>query len=190
MGQIAARIAQINKQITALSPQRTSPTAPAATTTAGDSFAAHLDTALRSTGTAGAKLNQDGVPVDLVTYGNGRIPPNALQSIDHGSHRLWAPAAESFKAMTAAARRDGVTIGVTDSYRSYDQQVDLAKRKGLYSQGGLAAKPGTSEHGWGLSLDLDLGSKAQSWMRAHAKDYGFTENVPREPWHWTFKPSG
>ena len=58
--------------------------------------------------------------------------------------------------MTEAARRDGVSIGVTDSYRSYGEQVDLARRKGLYSQGGLAAKPGTSDHGWGLSLDLDL----------------------------------
>jgi hypothetical protein len=42
----------------------------------------------------------------------------------------------------------GVDIGVTDSYRSYDAQVDVARRKGLYSQGGLAATPGTSDHGW------------------------------------------
>jgi LAS superfamily LD-carboxypeptidase LdcB len=92
--------------------------------------------------------------------------------------------------MTDAARRDGVTIGVTDSYRSYGEQVDLARRKGLYSQGGLAAKPGTSDHGWGLSLDLDLDGKAQAWMRRHADEYGFDENVPREPWHWTYKPGG
>jgi zinc D-Ala-D-Ala carboxypeptidase len=190
MGQIAARIAQLNKQITALSPQRAVRPAAGGGAVGGDSFAAHLDSALRPTGTAAAELTADGVPVDLVRYGNGRVPATALQSIGRGSHRLWSPAAEAFNAMTAAAKRDGVTLGVTDSYRSYDEQVDLAKRKGLYSQGGLAAKPGTSEHGWGLSLDLDLDGKAQSWMRAHAKDHGFTENVPREPWHWTFKPSG
>jgi hypothetical protein len=80
----------------------------------------------------------------------------------------------------------GVDIGVTDSYRSYDAQVDVARRKGLYSQGGLAATPGTSDHGWGMSLDLDLDSRALSWMRANAGRYGFVEDVPREPWHWTF----
>jgi hypothetical protein len=195
LGNIAARIAQINQQITALSPKAApTPAAGTASTTAsGQTFATELATAMRSasaTGTSSTKLTKDGVPADLVHYGNGKIPSNALESIGRGGHRLWSPAADAFKAMTAAARQDGVTIGVTDSYRSYDQQVDLARRKGLYSQGGLAAKPGTSEHGWGLSLDLDLGSKAQSWMRKHAGEYGFQENVPREPWHWTFKPSG
>ena len=196
LGNIAARIAQINQQITALSPKaaptRATGTATGATAS-GQTFATELATAMRSasaTGTSSITLTKDGVPADLVQYGNGRIPANALESIGRGGHRLWSPAADAFKAMTAAARQDGVTIGVTDSYRSYDQQVDLARRKGLYSQGGLAAKPGTSEHGWGLSLDLDLGSKAQAWMRKHAGEYGFKENVPREPWHWTFKPSG
>jgi LAS superfamily LD-carboxypeptidase LdcB len=89
--------------------------------------------------------------------------------------------------MRADARAAGVEIGVTDSYRSYDQQVDVARRKGLYSQGGLAAKPGTSDHGWGMSLDLDLDSRAQAWMRANAGRHGFVEDVPREPWHWTFE---
>ena len=196
LGNIAARIAQINQQITALSPKaaptRATGTATGATAS-GQTFATELATAMRSasaTGTSSIKLTKDGVPADLVHYGNGKIPADALESIGRGGHRLWSPAADAFQAMTAAARRDGVTIGVTDSYRSYDQQVDLARRKGLYSQGGLAAKPGTSEHGWGLSLDLDLNSKAQAWMRKHADEYGYQENVPREPWHWTFKPSG
>jgi LAS superfamily LD-carboxypeptidase LdcB len=81
-----------------------------------------------------------------------------------------------------------VTVGITDSYRSYDEQVDLAKRKGLYSQGGLAAQPGTSDHGWGMAADLDLNAKALSWMRANGEKYGFDENVPRESWHWTYSP--
>ena len=195
LGNIAARIAQINQQITALNPKAAPARSPGppATVNAGQSFATELSAAMRTasaTGTSSARLTKDGVPADLARYGNGRIPAGALETIGRGSHRLWSPAADAFEAMTAAARRDGVTIGVTDSYRSYDQQVDLARRKGLYSQGGLAAKPGTSEHGWGLSLDLDLSSKAQAWMRRHGDEYGFKENVPREPWHWTFKPSG
>ncbi len=125
----------------------------------------------------------------LAAYGNGRIPAEALTPIGRGNHRLSAPAAAAFRELEAAAKRDGVTFGVTDSYRSYDQQVELAKRKGLYSEGGLAARPGTSNHGWGLSLDLDLDAKAQAWMRANGPRFGFVEDVPREPWHWTFKPA-
>jgi LAS superfamily LD-carboxypeptidase LdcB len=90
--------------------------------------------------------------------------------------------------MIADAKKDGVKIGITDSYRSYSEQVDVARRKGLYSQGGLAAKPGTSEHGWGMAADLDLNTKAQAWMRTHGAEYGFVENTPREPWHWAYKP--
>ena len=119
-------------------------------------------------------------------YENGRLPDEALTSIGVGSHRLSAPAASAFTKMTAAAEAEGVDIGVTDSYRSYDAQVDVANRKGLYSQGGLAAKPGTSDHGLGLALDLDLDAKALSWMRANAGRFGFVEDTPRESWHWKF----
>lgn len=120
-------------------------------------------------------------------YRNGRIPAAALDPIGRGEHRLWGPAAASFTQLLAEAERAGVHIGVTDSYRSYDQQVDVARRKGLYSEGGLAAKPGTSQHGWGLAVDLDLDAAAQSWMRTHGGRYGFVEDTPREPWHWAYK---
>ena len=125
-------------------------------------------------------------PAELAAFGNGQIPAASLQRIGEGGHRLYGPAATSFQDLMRAARADGVTIGVTDSYRSFDQQVDVAERKGLYKNGGLAATPGTSNHGWGLSVDLDLDSRAQTWMRANAGRFGFVEDVAREPWHWTF----
>jgi len=131
--------------------------------------------------------NADGVPADLARYGNGRIPADALATVGSTGHRLWAPAAQAFEQLLAAARRDGVQIGITDSYRSYEAQVDVAARKGLYSQGGLAAVPGTSPHGWGLALDLGLSDRAQAWMRSHAGQFGFEEDTPREPWHWVYK---
>lgn len=139
---------------------------------------------------ASGRLTAEGVPVELAAYGNGRVPASALAPVDgNGGHRLWAPAAAAFQRLQSAASRAGVSIGVTDSYRSFDAQVDVARRKGLHSQGGLAAKPGTSEHGWGKSLDLHLDPRAQTWMRSNAGEYGFTENVSREPWHWTFSPA-
>lgn len=141
-----------------------------------------------SASTASTAVDSEGVPLDLKTYGNGKVPASALKEIGVGQHKLWAPAAEAFGRMQAAARADGVTFGVTDSYRSYEAQVDVARRKGLYKNGGLAAVPGTSQHGWGMALDLKLDGKAQAWMRANAQTFGFDESTPREPWHWSFTP--
>ena len=184
---IAQRIAQINHQIARLAP----PTVNMPQTK--DAFASELERAITTgtgarTATATVSAMRGGVPADLSAYGNGKIPSAALSAINVGQHRLWAPAAQSFQRLSAAAARDGISLKVTDSYRSFDQQVDVANRKGLYSNGGLAAKPGTSDHGWGLSLDLGLNATAQTWMRTNAARFGFREDVPREPWHWTFTP--
>jgi hypothetical protein len=135
------------------------------------------------------RVNAKGVPVELVPYGNGTVPAEALSGIAGSNHALWAPAARSFEALRDAASRDGVTIGITDSYRTYATQVDLVARKGLYSQGGLAAAPGTSNHGWGMAVDLALDPAAQAWMRTNAGRYGFVEDTPREPWHWGYHPT-
>ena len=62
-------------------------------------------------------------------------------------------------------------------------------RRACTPKAALAAAPGTSEHGWGLAVDLGLDATSQAWMRQHAKEYGFVDNVPREPWHWQFAPS-
>lgn len=160
--------------------------------TAGTSFADVL-AAVSPSGTtslaaAASELNAQGIPRSLAGYGNGKIPADALAPLNGSSERMWAPATERLNAMISDAKAAGVSISVTDGYRTYDSQVRLAQQKGLYSQGGLAAAPGTSEHGWGLAVDLGLNPTAQAWMRQHAQDYGFVENVPREPWHWEFVP--
>ncbi|MBT0993111.1 M15 family metallopeptidase [Cellulomonas sp. DKR-3] len=144
-----------------------------------------------ATQTAGAQAastarNADGVPVDLARYGNGRIPTSALGTVDGTSWQMWAPAADGLSQLLAAARRDGVSIGINDAYRSYDEQVDMVRRKGLYSQGGLAAEPGTSQHGWGLAADLQLDGRATAWMQANAERFGFERTLSREPWHWEY----
>ncbi|MEV8507855.1 M15 family metallopeptidase [Actinoplanes sp. NPDC051475] len=194
------RIADIQSRMLAMQTQQATKTATSNTTTgatgttsaSGASFASALADAIGTPATAAADktytLNGKGIPTELAAYGNGKIPANALEQVGSTRHKLWAPAAQSLTKMMADAKAQGVTIGITDSYRPYSEQVDLARRKGLYSQGGLAAKPGTSEHGWGMATDLDLNSKAQTWMRANAEKYGFVENVPREPWHWAYKP--
>ena len=188
---VVARINQIQAHIAGISAARvpapgTSPSA------AAGSFASVLADAVAGTnavGASGAQLNAHGVPTALAAYGNGRVPAQALDEVGNTGHRLWAPASKALEALIEAARRDGVKIGITDSYRSYQEQVDLVRRKGLYSQGGLAAKPGTSDHGWGMAADLAMDAKAQAWMRANGPRFGFHEDTPREPWHWGFTPT-
>jgi len=97
-------------------------------------------------------------------------------------------AAASYIELIKAAKAEGITIVITDSYRDYERQVKVAKEKGLYRQGGLAAVPGTSNHGWGSALDLKLDSKALRWMQQNAARFGFT-TIPNEPWHWEHKAS-
>lgn len=130
------------------------------------------------------------VPADLAGYGNGRIPADQMTEIAQNGQRLYAPAAAAWDNVVAAAAADGVDLRITDSYRSYDQQVDLVRRKGLYSEGGLGATPGTSNHGWGLAVDADVTDpRTLEWMRTNAPRFGFVEAVPREPWHWEFRPN-
>lgn len=192
---VTGRIADIQSRIIAMQTQQagTATRSTVATkATSGSEFASYLNDAVATQSAPASpksyRLNSKGIPEDLARYGNGKIPSSALAQVGTTGHKLWAPAAESLNRMIADAKKDGVHIGITDSYRSYEEQVDVAKRKGLYSQGGLAAKPGTSEHGWGMATDLDLNAKALSWMRKHADEYGFDENTPRETWHWAYKP--
>ena len=196
---INARITDIQSRMLALQTQKTQQAQPTGTQTqassstsaGGTAFASYLQDAVSAAPASTGRtysLNSKGIPTDLAGYGNGRIPAGALQQVGTTGHKLWAPAAESLTRLINDAQKDGVKIGVSDSYRPYAEQVDLARRKGLYAQGGLAAKPGTSEHGWGMAADLDLNGKALAWMQQNGAKYGFVNNVARESWHWAYKP--
>ena len=62
----------------------------------------------------------------------------------------------------------------------------------------LAAVPGTSNHGWGLAVDLCGGidrydTAAYDWMKANAGRFGFLHpewaepgHGREEPWHWEY----
>jgi len=189
---ISQRMASISAQLgeVASTPVISGTSGDIRTSGSAAAFSAALDDAVAGTAGAGTvATTTDNVPDDLARYGNGRIPTAALAEVGTTGQRLWAPAATAMDQLMAAASRDGVQIGITDSYRSYDAQVDVAQRKGLYTQGGLAAAPGTSEHGWGMAVDLKLDASAQTWMQANADRFGFVANTPREPWHWAYRTS-
>lgn len=124
-------------------------------------------------------------------YADGLIPSSDLCAIIGGG-RLRPDAAIAFNKMSQAyARTFGHAICVTDSYRSYASQVAVFRKTPR-----LAAVPGTSNHGWGLAVDLgcgiqNYGSAQYRWMTAHAGAYGWVHpswalHNPFEPWHWEF----
>ncbi|WP_199430185.1 D-alanyl-D-alanine carboxypeptidase family protein [Qaidamihabitans albus] len=127
-------------------------------------------------------------------YPNGLIPTAALCPIGVGSHVLRCDAAQMFGALSQAfADSFGRPLCVTDSYRPFDAQVDLYRRKPA-----LAAVPGTSNHGWGLALDMcggvqSFGTPEYGWLAANAPRFGWVNpgwarqgQGREEPWHWEF----
>jgi LAS superfamily LD-carboxypeptidase LdcB len=127
-------------------------------------------------------------------YSNGMIPGDKLCSLGIGVHALRCDAAAAYQQLSKAfQQRFGRELCITDSYRSFSEQVALYAQKPS-----LAALPGTSNHGWGLAVDLcggvqRFGSTEHKWMRANAGEYGWVH--PRwaepggsrpEPWHWEF----
>jgi len=125
---------------------------------------------------------------------NGMIPASRLCPLGVGSHMLRCDAARAWKQLAQAyAKRFARPLCVSDSYRSYGAQADLFARKPT-----LAALPGTSNHGWGLAVDLcggvhEFGTPQHEWVAANGPRFGW--HHPRwaarggsrpEPWHFEF----
>lgn len=128
-------------------------------------------------------------------YSNGRLPASELCRIDWAAHeRLRCDADRALTRLNEAYRaRFGRNLDINDAYRSYAEQVAIKKKRGRF-----AARPGTSNHGWGKAVDLGggvnrFGSSQHTWMRANAPRYGWVHpswarangSLP-EPWHWEF----
>jgi LAS superfamily LD-carboxypeptidase LdcB len=97
-------------------------------------------------------------------------------------------AAGEFRRMDAAARSSGLDLRVNSGYRTYSEQAALYDQY-IHGNGNLAAAPGNSTHGLGLSADIDVRDpRVLAWLRKHAHTYGFVNDVPSEAWHWTYKP--
>jgi ElaB/YqjD/DUF883 family membrane-anchored ribosome-binding protein len=129
------------------------------------------------------------------TYPNGQIPPGSLcPLIGAPGESLRPGAAAAFNSMSKAYQRDtGNLLCVTDSYRSYAEQVVTKQNRGSW-----AAAPGSSNHGLGKALDLcggvnNFGHPAHAWMQQNAPLYGWFHpswaaaggSLP-EPWHWEY----
>lgn len=131
-------------------------------------------------------------------YTNGNIPLNVLCPVAFApTQRLRCDAAEALVRLNAAYRADfGHDLKITGSYRTLAEQITTRAAKGT-----MAAVPGTSNHGWGLAIDLDQARGYRSaqyiWLKANATTYGWHHPTymdeggrgPHEPWHWEFGTS-
>lgn len=115
-----------------------------------------------------------------ITALNGRLPASALTSVSPG-RLLRLDAAASY----LRARAAGCPAGITDAYRDYATQVKYALKPP--NSAGLAAKPGTSQHGEGVALDLP--SAPIAWMVAHGVAFGWVRTIPAESWHFEYVPT-
>ncbi len=125
---------------------------------------------------------------------NGRLSTAELCAPWDGTVLMRADAAIALAALNEAyMARFGERMCVTDGYRSYDQQVTLKAQKPA-----LAAAPGTSNHGWGLAVDLcpeTYAGERWAWIAAHGPAEGWDNPAwaraggagPYEPWHWEFR---
>ena len=130
-------------------------------------------------------------------YQNGRIPANALCPVPSRPVLLLeCTAAAAFDAMNTTFRAVfGQDIGITDGYRSFDEQVACRAEKGS-----LCADPGTSNHGWAKAVDIggccgvNTGTgPAFDWLTANAPGFGWVHPAwaqpsgsKPEPWRWEF----
>lgn len=130
-------------------------------------------------------------------HSNGNIPLSALTTLSWApGHRLRSDAAAAFESLNQAYRaRFGTSISITDSYRTLAAQQHLYDTKGP----GLAAVPGTSNHGWALAVDLggginSFGTAQHVWMVANGPAYGWIHPTwarqgggREEAWHFEYE---
>lgn len=144
---------------------------------------------------------------------NGRIPTSQLAALPkvfsnkrETEHLTKSAFASLVRMMLRATAATGSFFSIWDAYRSLDEQVTMLKqnytrvsrgrsKSSDRSYGGstwakkagrpLTASPGHSNHGNGLAVDIHPAA-IQNWMKANAARFGWVNDVPSEPWHWSY----
>ena len=147
------------------------------------------------------------LPKDLKGAQNGKLPADIMRPITPSGklHHLAARAWEALHdaAMQAEGTKPFKPTSSADAYRSFDQQLAgfmsrfvlkdtgtnttrTYEGKKWFLKKGMApmASPGTSNHGWGLAVDVWSANGARlDWMLQNCEKFGFSWEVQSEPWH-------
>lgn len=150
-------------------------------------------------------LPKDYEPKDLV-FPNIPISPNT------DNNKLRKNAAQALEEMYQAELKENYHLVLNSGYRSYESQTEIYneyfRKYDEVTARGLVAKPGSSEHQLGLSVDLTSQSVLDKqkrvfgdtdeykWVVKNAHKFGFILRYPKnrtaltgtsnEPWHVRF----
>ncbi|MBN9326476.1 MAG: M15 family metallopeptidase [Cellulomonas sp.] len=125
---------------------------------------------------------------------NGRLTVEDLCDLWQPPYKDRADAVVSaFTLNDAFEQRFGRAMCLTSGYRNLEEQAALR-----ITRGGLAAPPGTSNHGWGLAIDFcpsTYTGTAGAWLKKNGPTYGWDNPSwarpggvgPYEPWHWEYE---
>lgn len=146
-------------------------------------------------------VSQSYIPKNLIT-----LTKNDLFAINKNNLSLRPEAFEALKKMAEAAKKEGITLTVSSTYRSYEYQKNLfdywVSVDGLEEAERESARPGTSQHQLGLALDFAPvddafdETPAGKWVYENAADYGWSLSFPQgyedvtgyrwECWHFRY----
>lgn len=141
------------------------------------------------------------VPPQLVT-----LVKNDSYAVSRNNLSLRAPVEKALRVMADDAKKDGITLLVSSTYRSYEYQVTvynrLVKLDGQEEADRESARPGTSQHQLGSVIDFGsiddayAETPACKWLTAHAEKYGWSLSFPQgyedvtgyrwECWHFRY----
>ena len=152
-----------------------------------------------------------------MAFANGRIPSKSLAALPlafsnkrEQEYLTSAAYASLVRMMLRAVADTGSYFSVWDAYRSMDEQVAMLKRNYTRVSRGrskssdrswdgstwakkagrpLTASPGYSNHGNGVAVDIHPGP-IQTWLKSNAARFGWVNDVPSEPWHWSYLNPG
>ncbi|MEW8971867.1 MAG: M15 family metallopeptidase [Mesobacillus sp.] len=148
------------------------------------------------------------IPGDLVrpnvpfSFGDAKLEKSLMRQ----------EAATALEKMFAGARNDGIELAAVSGYRSYGRQETLfnaeVNKVGEEKALQAVARPGSSEHQTGLTMDISSKTnnfnlneqfgktKEGVWLAHNAHKYGFILRYPRgkedltgymyEPWHFRY----
>jgi len=123
---------------------------------------------------------------------NGKLPASTLADIPGG--RLRQDAAASWQRLrNRIGKETGQWICPTSTRTAYRTFAEQQYFWNLYQsgKGNLAARPGTSNHGWGITVDVPT-TKQRQLIDKYGADYGWSKkwsDAPSEWWHIKYDPN-
>ena len=159
---------------------------------------------LRRTSNAGTKNSKGYTRAQVMKQKNGQISTAMLAAIpwDKEKTLIAAPVLSDLTRLNSAFKKQfGKNLDIDLAYRTLDTQKYYYQDLGPF----IAAKPGTSNHGWGLAIDVpetrdySFRGKYYKWLKANSHKYNWvhqkyleeyktngSKNPYAEAWHFEY----